>query len=186
VLQPFCSDNLCASSVWRDTEVALLSAKNPCQLSSAKMHQWRAVFPDIGRYRAKYIYNESLYEEPTPSVYGAAYQDAFDARTILKYKMDPEVISDFLSEQRENTEEELQQAFLTIEDFWDRKLWHQLTDLLVEYFSNPLSAHQRLPLFKHFVIGFSEKINQLKYVRLGLLAATQCSGQLVTNFLRLS
>lgn len=94
--------------------------------------------------------------------------------------MDPEVISNFLSEQREHIPEELQQAFLTIEDFWDRKLWHQLTDLLVEYFSNPLSGDQRLPLFKRFVNGFSEKINQLKYVRLGLLAATQCSGELTS------
>lgn len=90
--------------------------------------------------------------------------------------MDPEIINKFLSEQRENTPEELQQDFLTIEDFWDRKLWHQLTDLLVDYFSNPLSAPTRLPLFDKFVLTFADKINQLKYVRLGLLTATQCKG----------
>ena len=90
--------------------------------------------------------------------------------------MDPEKVSQFLSEQRENTPEDLLQSFLTIEDYWDRKLWHQLTDVLVEYFSNPLSGPQRIPIFKVFVLGFGDKINQLKLVRLGLLAATQCSG----------
>lgn len=94
--------------------------------------------------------------------------------------MDPEVVSNFLSEQRENAPEDLLQSFLTIEDFWDRKLWHQLTDVLVEYFNTAASAQQRLPLFRHFILSFAEKINQLKFVSLGLLAATQCSGSLST------
>ncbi|MCJ1256357.1 26S proteasome regulatory subunit [Lignoscripta atroalba] len=89
--------------------------------------------------------------------------------------MDPEVISNFLSEQREAASEDLQQSFLTIEDYWDRKLWHQLTDVLGEYFDNPASASQRLPLFRSFILSFAEKINQLKFVSLGLSAATQCS-----------
>ena len=90
--------------------------------------------------------------------------------------MDPEIISNFLAEQREAAPEDLQQSFLTIEDFWDRKLWHQLTDVLEEYFQNPTSAAQRLPLFRRFILSFAEKINQLKFVSLGLSAATQCSG----------
>ncbi|SLM37144.1 proteasome regulatory particle subunit [Lasallia pustulata] len=89
--------------------------------------------------------------------------------------MDPEVISNFLSEQREVAPEDLQASFLTIEDYWERKLWHQLTDVLVDFFNDPASASQRLPLFQRFIWSFSEKINQLKFVALGLLAATQCS-----------
>ncbi|MCJ1236413.1 26S proteasome regulatory subunit [Varicellaria rhodocarpa] len=89
--------------------------------------------------------------------------------------MDSEVISNFLGEQREDAPEDLQQSFLTIEDYWDRKLWHQLTDVLVEYFQNPMSASQRLPLFRKFILSFAEKISQLKFVSLGLSAATQCS-----------
>lgn len=89
---------------------------------------------------------------------------------------DPEKVSNFLSEQREEAPEELQQSFLDIEDYWDRKLWHQLTDVLCTYFKNPDSASQRLSLFQHFILTFSEKINQLKLVSLGLSAATQCSG----------
>ena len=90
--------------------------------------------------------------------------------------MDPEVISNFLSEQREAAPEDLQQNFLTIEDYWDRKLWHQLTDVLVELFNIPASASQRLSLFRKFILSFAEKINQLKFVSLGLLAASQCRG----------
>ena len=91
--------------------------------------------------------------------------------------MDPEIVSNFLSEEREAAPEELQASFLQIEDYWDRKLWHQLTDVLVEYFSTPASTSQRLRLFRSFILGFAEKINQLKFVSLGLLAASQCQSQ---------
>ncbi|KAL9101930.1 MAG: hypothetical protein Q9163_002868 [Psora crenata] len=89
--------------------------------------------------------------------------------------MDPEVVRRFLDEQRQAAPEELQQDFLKIEDFWDRKLWHQLTNLLVLYFNNPATSQQRLPLFRHFILSFSEKVNQLKFVSLGLQSATQCA-----------
>ncbi|KAG8529279.1 uncharacterized protein KY384_005914 [Bacidia gigantensis] len=88
--------------------------------------------------------------------------------------MDPETVQQFLDEQRDAAPEELQQDFLNLEDYWDRKLWHQLTDLLIELFDNRASSPQRLPLFRHFILSFSEKINQLKFVALGLAAATQC------------
>ena len=90
--------------------------------------------------------------------------------------MDPKVISDFLEDQRENAPEELQQNYLTIEDNWDRKLWHELTDALLQFYSDSVSAPQRLPLYHNFILSFAEKINQLSFVHLGLLAATQCPG----------
>ncbi len=92
---------------------------------------------------------------------------------------DPETVANWLSEQREDAPEELQATFLEIEDCWDRKLWHQLTDLLSKYFSNPNSAPQRLPLYGHFIVTFAEKINQLKLVSLALSAASQCKGILL-------
>ena len=88
----------------------------------------------------------------------------------------PEELSEFLAEQRANAPEELQQTFLDIEDYWERKLWHQLTEILGTYFSDPASASQRLPLFSKFILSFAPKINQLKFVSLGLLTATQCPG----------
>ena len=95
--------------------------------------------------------------------------------------MDPESVQRFLDEQREAAPEELQQLFLNLEDYWDRKLWHQLTGLLVTLFKNPASSSQRLPLFKRFILSFSEKINQLRFVALGLAAATQCKGRLFSR-----
>lgn len=90
--------------------------------------------------------------------------------------MDPEVISTFLAEQRESVPENLLQNFLDIEDYWDRKLWHQLTNTLITYYNDPASSSQRLPLFRQFITSFAEKINQLKFVSLGLSAVTQSSG----------
>ena len=91
-------------------------------------------------------------------------------------KFDPEHVAEFLNQQRENAPEELQTTFLDIEGNYDRKLWHQLTGILDQYFSNPASAHQRLSLYHNFILSFADKINQLKFVSLGLQAATQCSG----------
>ncbi|KAH0565646.1 hypothetical protein GP486_000956 [Trichoglossum hirsutum] len=88
--------------------------------------------------------------------------------------MDSDAIPNFLAEQHLAAPANLQHLVMSFEDFWERRLWHQLTDVLVEYFSHSESAPQRIPLYKTFVLSFSEKINQLKLVKLGLIAATQC------------
>jgi 26S proteasome regulatory subunit N9 len=85
-------------------------------------------------------------------------------------------IPDFLAEQQAAGSPETQPYFLTFEDFWERKLWHQLTDSLVEFFRMPESAPHRLAIFKTFVLSFADRINQLKFVSLGLMAATECTG----------
>jgi len=46
--------------------------------------------------------------------------------------MNIDTIPDFLGEQRDNAPDDLQHFFLSFEDLWERKLWHQLTDLLVQ------------------------------------------------------
>ncbi|KAI2795156.1 putative 26S proteasome regulatory subunit rpn9 [Penicillium oxalicum] len=89
--------------------------------------------------------------------------------------MDPSKIPDFLAEQQAKGTPETQTYFLTFEDYWERKLWHQLTDSLVEFFRMPESAPQRLAIFKAFVLSFADRINQLKFVSLGLMASTECS-----------
>ena len=82
-------------------------------------------------------------------------------------------ITDFLAEQLENAPPQCQASFLTFEDYWERKLWHQLTDALIYFFRLPESAPQRLPLFKSFILSFADRINQLKFVSLGLMASTE-------------
>lgn len=91
--------------------------------------------------------------------------------------MDIDTIPNLLVEQREVAPEELQHYFLDFEDFWERKLWHELTNSLVEFFQQDKSAAQRLPLYNTFIKSFAEKINQLKLVTLGLSTASQCKGQ---------
>lgn len=88
--------------------------------------------------------------------------------------MSADSIADFLADQRDQAPEELQGLIIQFEDFWERKLWHQLTDLLIEFFAHPKSEPQRLAFFKVFILKFADKINQLKLVDLGLKAATQC------------
>ncbi|KAK4156821.1 hypothetical protein C8A00DRAFT_40727 [Chaetomidium leptoderma] len=88
--------------------------------------------------------------------------------------MNVDTVSDFLAEQRDSAPEELQPLVIEFETLWERKLWHQLTNQLIEFFNNPGSAPQRLQFYKVFVLKFADKINQLKLVDLALKAATQC------------
>lgn len=91
--------------------------------------------------------------------------------------MNADQIPDFLAEQRDGAPAELQNHFMSFEDFWERKLWHQLTGMLVEYFNHPSSGPQRIPVYKSFVLSFADKINQLQLVTIGLSAATQYGGE---------
>lgn len=88
--------------------------------------------------------------------------------------MNADAIPDFLGEQRDAAPADLQHLFLSFEDLWEKKLWHQLTDTLVEFFNHKESASQRLPIYKTFILTFADKINQLKLVTLALSAALQC------------
>ncbi|KAI8670732.1 26S proteasome regulatory subunit [Fusarium falciforme] len=88
--------------------------------------------------------------------------------------MSADAIPDFLAEQRDEAPEELQPLILDFENYWERKLWHQLTEALVEFFSHPGSAPKRLVFYRVFILKFADKINQLKLVELALKAATEC------------
>jgi 26S proteasome regulatory subunit N9 len=88
--------------------------------------------------------------------------------------MNIDTIPDFLAEQRDVAPADLQHLFISFEDLWERKLWHQLTDTLIEFFNHPESAHQRLSFYRTFILTFADKINQLKLVTLALGAVTQC------------
>lgn len=90
---------------------------------------------------------------------------------------DPEVIANFLAEQRDEANPDIQHLYLTFEDLWERKLWHQLTDQLLEFFQSGESEKQQLAIYNTFIISFADKINQLKLVKLALKASEQCKGE---------
>jgi len=85
-------------------------------------------------------------------------------------------VPSFLSEIRNAAPESLQGSIFQMEDFWERRLWHQLTVELEAYFNDPLSEGSRMRLFKDFVGTFAKHINQSKLVGLGLLAKQECKG----------
>lgn len=92
--------------------------------------------------------------------------------------MDLDAIPNFLAEQRDEAPADVQHFYLTFEDLWERKLWHELTNSLVDFFRSSESSSQRLPVYQNFILSFADKINQLKLVWLGLQASTQCKGGL--------
>lgn len=89
---------------------------------------------------------------------------------------DPEAISNFLADLRDQSHDDYQHIFLTFEDLWERKLWHQLTDSLLQYFEIGISKDQRLPIYNNFIITFADKINPLKLVKLALVASAEIKG----------
>ncbi|KAF2723445.1 hypothetical protein K431DRAFT_282901 [Polychaeton citri CBS 116435] len=91
--------------------------------------------------------------------------------------MENEKIADFLSEQRDQTPDDLQHYILSFEDYWERKLWHELTEILINFYEEPQSAGQRISIYNSFVKGFADKINQLKLVELGLGTSGQIKNE---------
>ncbi len=92
--------------------------------------------------------------------------------------MDLDAIPNFLAEQSDEAPADVQHFYLTFEDLWERKLWHELTNSLVDYFRSSESSSQRLAVYNNFILTFADKINQLRLVWLGLQASTLCKGGL--------
>lgn len=76
---------------------------------------------------------------------------------------------------RMESDPDLALIFYTMEDLWERKLWHQLTQTLKEFYSDPRSEPLRLRVFTQFIREFQRKISQLSLVSFGLLASNQCA-----------
>ncbi|ODV92557.1 hypothetical protein CANCADRAFT_88984 [Tortispora caseinolytica NRRL Y-17796] len=81
-------------------------------------------------------------------------------------------VQEKLAELREKAPEELQGGLYAIEDLWDRKLWHQLTDALLELSNIRESEPFRMDIFETVVLAFKDKINQLKLIELGIKATS--------------
>jgi 26S proteasome regulatory subunit N9 len=123
-------------------------------------------------------FTENLYiltQQGVPEA-GEHCQTALRSLSPPQPAMNIDTIPEFLAEQRDAAPADLQHLFLSFEDLWERKLWHQLTDTLIEFFNHKESARQRLPFYKTFILTFADKINQLKLVTLALSAASQCRG----------
>lgn len=55
-----------------------------------------------------------------------------------------------------------------------QRLWHQLTQSILEFFEKPESAPHQIPLYQKFIADWESKINKLSLVSIVLKAATHC------------
>ncbi|PRT56891.1 putative 26S proteasome regulatory subunit rpn9 [Wickerhamiella sorbophila] len=70
---------------------------------------------------------------------------------------------------------ELVEQIYELEDLHERKLWHQLTQKVVELFADERSRLYRHQLFTQFLATVEDKINPLAYVSLGISASELCA-----------
>ncbi|GBE87060.1 Probable 26S proteasome regulatory subunit [Sparassis crispa] len=66
------------------------------------------------------------------------------------------------------TPPELHPFFESFRTLHSRKLWHQLTLKLFEFFDHPLSRPYRVDVFDKFVRDFEGRLNQLRLVEMGV------------------
>ncbi|OAX34906.1 hypothetical protein K503DRAFT_411159 [Rhizopogon vinicolor AM-OR11-026] len=76
-------------------------------------------------------------------------------------------LDEFIATALSATPAELHPFFQSFSDLHTRKLWHQLTLKLYEFFDHPLSRPYRVDVFERFVRDFESKLNQLKLVEMG-------------------
>ena len=77
--------------------------------------------------------------------------------------IDSNTILATLRDEVELQDAELAAQFYILEDYYERKLWYQLSEVLKnDIYKNENSKSIRLRLFDRFILSFSEKINQLQ------------------------
>ncbi|XP_039259015.1 26S proteasome non-ATPase regulatory subunit 13-like [Styela clava] len=74
----------------------------------------------------------------------------------------------FLKDQQTNNPPEISQAWSTIEDLYTRKLWHQLTEKLLNIVKFPHygKGTQLIDMYRNFISDFENKINPLSLVEI--------------------
>lgn len=89
----------------------------------------------------------------------------------MAMEVDTETVLATLREAVEEKDADLAALFYTLEDYHERKLWYQLSDLLKkQIYKNPNSREIRLKLYDNFISTFSDKINQLQLVEFLVLS----------------
>ncbi|KAH7911865.1 hypothetical protein BJ138DRAFT_1149655 [Hygrophoropsis aurantiaca] len=76
-------------------------------------------------------------------------------------------LDEFIATALSSTPADLHPFFESFSKLYTRKLWHQLTLKLIEFFDHPLSKPFVVDVFERFVRDFEAKLNQLKLVEMG-------------------
>ncbi|EIN05732.1 PCI-domain-containing protein [Punctularia strigosozonata HHB-11173 SS5] len=77
-------------------------------------------------------------------------------------------IDQFFATALSATPAELHPYFESFRTLHQRKLWHQLTLKLFEFFDHPKSRPYRVDVFERFVRDFEQRLNQLRLVEMGV------------------
>lgn len=74
----------------------------------------------------------------------------------------------FLKDQQTNSPPEVSERWATVEDYYSRKLWHQLTEKLMEIvkMSHYAQGTQLIDMYRNFLSDFEQKINPLSLVEI--------------------
>ncbi|KII84146.1 hypothetical protein PLICRDRAFT_147432 [Plicaturopsis crispa FD-325 SS-3] len=88
---------------------------------------------------------------------------AVDAQKAPKLDLD-----EFLGTALSATPADLHPFFESFRTLHTRRLWHQLTLKLFEFFDHPQSKPYRVDVFERFVRDFESKLNQLRLVEMGV------------------
>ncbi|KAI6163982.1 hypothetical protein EDD17DRAFT_407931 [Pisolithus thermaeus] len=76
------------------------------------------------------------------------------------------VLDEFITKALTSTPTELHPFFEAFRNLYTRKLWHQLTLKLYEFFDHPRSQPFRVDVFHYFVRDFESKLNQQRLVEM--------------------
>ncbi|KAG7085959.1 hypothetical protein E1B28_003485 [Marasmius oreades] len=94
------------------------------------------------------------------------------------------VLDEFIKEALSGTPAELHPFFESFRTLHSKKLWHQLTLKLFEFYDHPASKPYKVHVFERFVTDFEAKLNQLRLVELGVKASKEIDNpQTHLNFL---
>ncbi|CCM02283.1 uncharacterized protein FIBRA_04370 [Fibroporia radiculosa] len=77
-------------------------------------------------------------------------------------------INAYLDQGISATPSDLHPFFESFRTLHSRKLWHQMTLKLAEFFDHPLSKPYRVDVFNKFVRDFEARLNQLRLVEMGV------------------
>ncbi|KAF9016310.1 hypothetical protein BDZ89DRAFT_1022829 [Hymenopellis radicata] len=83
------------------------------------------------------------------------------------------VLDEFIAAALSGTPAGLHPFFESFRTLYTRKLWHQLTLKLFEFFATPTSAPYRVDVFTRFVRDFEGRLNQLRLVEMGVKVARE-------------
>ncbi|THH15863.1 hypothetical protein EW146_g4681 [Bondarzewia mesenterica] len=81
-------------------------------------------------------------------------------------------VEEYLTTAISATPGELHSFFESFQTLHSRKLWHQLTQKLFEFFQHPLALPYRVDVFDRFVRDFENRLNALKFVEMGVMVSS--------------